>query len=118
MPGVLGVFADPKEAKAPEPSPNAEAAPVVGDGTFVVEVEIALKGLALPWDDVSPPKRLAEKVRGSSGFVPSLPTLELKLVKESLLELKHPLEYALVKFRSTYFERRCQRLSIDGSLQG
>ena len=32
VPGVLGVLAaDPKEANAPEPSPNAEEPPVVGD---------------------------------------------------------------------------------------
>ena len=37
VPGVLGVFVvDPKDAKAPEPSPKAEEAPVVGDEIFVV----------------------------------------------------------------------------------
>ena len=37
VPGVLGVFAvDPKDAKAPEPSPKAEEAPTVGDEIFVV----------------------------------------------------------------------------------
>lgn len=37
VPGVLGVFAvDPKDANAPEPSPKAEEAPVVGEETFVV----------------------------------------------------------------------------------
>lgn len=36
-PGVLGVLADePKDAKAPDPSPKAEEAPLVGDATLVV----------------------------------------------------------------------------------
>lgn len=37
VPGVLGVFVvDPNDAKAPEPSPKAEEAPVVGEEMFVV----------------------------------------------------------------------------------
>ena len=37
VPGVFGVLADePKEANAPDPSPNADDAPVEGDVTLVV----------------------------------------------------------------------------------
>lgn len=36
-PGVLGVLVEePKDAKAPDPSPKAEEAPLVGDATLVV----------------------------------------------------------------------------------
>jgi hypothetical protein len=58
LPGDFGVFAEPKDAKAPEPSPKAFAAPAVGDGTALVGEEMALKGFALPCEDVSPPYRL------------------------------------------------------------
>jgi hypothetical protein len=57
LPGDFGVFEDPKDANAPEPSPNALDAPVVGEGTTFVGGDIALKGLDLPCDDVSPPYR-------------------------------------------------------------
>jgi hypothetical protein len=63
--GVLGVFAaDPKEANAPEPRPNAEEPPVVGEASPPgVDGEMALKGFRPPWDE-SPPNRLfAENVR-------------------------------------------------------
>lgn len=53
-PGVLGVFAAPKEAKAPEPRPKALDAPAVGDATAVVEGDMAPKGFLLLWDEVSP----------------------------------------------------------------
>lgn len=50
VPGVLGVLAaDPKEANAPEPSPNAEEPPVVGDAKPPgVKGEMALKGFRPP----------------------------------------------------------------------
>lgn len=59
--GVLGVLAeDPKDAKAPEPSPKAEEAPDVGDAAFVVvKGAIPLNGLDLLLKDPSPPKRFA-----------------------------------------------------------
>lgn len=67
VPGVLGVlFADPNDAKAPDPSPKAEEPPVVGDASAPgVSGEMALKGLRPPCDDVSPPNRfaVAENVR-------------------------------------------------------
>lgn len=53
-PGVLGVFADPKEANAPEPRPNALDAPVVGDAKEVVEGDMAPKGFLLLWEELSP----------------------------------------------------------------
>ncbi len=46
VPGVLGVFADPKEAKAPLPKPNAEEAPAEGD--LATDGERALKGFDFP----------------------------------------------------------------------
>jgi hypothetical protein len=67
VPGVLGVLlAEPKDAKAPDPSPKADEPPVVGDASAPgVNGEMVLKGLRPPCDDVSPPKRLAaaENVR-------------------------------------------------------
>jgi len=61
VPGVLGVFPeDPNDAKAPEPSPNAEDAPLVGEATLVVvNGAMPLKGLDLLLKDPSPPKRFA-----------------------------------------------------------
>ena len=48
VPGVRGVLPEaPKEAKAPEPNPNAEDAPLVGDAIVeVVKGAIPLKGLS------------------------------------------------------------------------
>lgn len=54
----LGVLAEPKDAKAPEPRPKALDAPLVGDTRPPPGV---LKGLALPCAETSPPKRLEEK---------------------------------------------------------
>jgi hypothetical protein len=54
FPGDLGVFADPNEAKAPEPSPNALEAPVVGEDMTLVEGARALKGLDLTCEELSP----------------------------------------------------------------
>ena len=61
-PGVLGVFAeDPKDAKAPEPRPKADDAPLVGDVVFeVVKGAMPLNGLDLVLKGPSPPpKRFA-----------------------------------------------------------
>ncbi len=58
LPGDFGAFDDPKEAKAPDPNPNALDAPAVGDGIAAVGEDMALKGFALPCDEVSPPYRL------------------------------------------------------------
>lgn len=59
--GVFGVFADdPKDANAPDPSPKAEEAPEVGEVMLGADKgAIELKGLDLPLDELSPPKRLA-----------------------------------------------------------
>ena len=59
--GVLGVLAaDPKDANAPDPSPKAEDAPVVGEATVVVvKGEMPLKGLDFPLAEPSPPNRFA-----------------------------------------------------------
>lgn len=101
VPGVLGVFAvEPKDAKAPDPRPNAEDAPDVGDATpVVVRGVIPLVAFALPPKAPSPPNLLlAEKVRVESGLVFSLAlVVELEVERDSLLE----------------FERLCHRLSMS-----
>ena len=77
-PGVFGaLLEDPKEAKAPDPSPNAEDAPAVGDATAPLPPGVsALKGLDLPCEELSPARRLvAEKLRGESVFKASLELL-------------------------------------------
>jgi len=57
-PGVFGVFPEePKEAKAPDPSPKAEEAPDAGEAMLVVSGVMALNGLDRPCDEVSPPYR-------------------------------------------------------------
>ena len=121
VPGVFGVFtAEPKEANAPVPRPKAEEAPVVGEAMpVVVDGEMALKGLDLPCEDESPPNRLAAaKVRGESDFVLSLLGVGFEVVRESLLELKaQKLEMLSgIRRHQTYFERRCQRLSMRSEL--
>ena len=91
MAGVLGVFVEePNEAKAPDPRPKAEDAPAVGEATLVaVAGEVVLKGLGLPWEEVSPPKRRLEgNARGESCFAASLLLFEVEVVKDSLLELR------------------------------
>lgn len=92
VPGVLGVFAeDPKDANAPEPSPNAEDAPFgVGEEIFVVvSGEIPLNGFGLPLPALSLPNRFADGyARGESVLLRSLPLLfVLDVDRESLLVL-------------------------------
>jgi hypothetical protein len=53
-PGVFGVLEDPKEANAPDPRPNALAAPAVGEARELAEGDIALKGFLLLCEDESP----------------------------------------------------------------
>jgi hypothetical protein len=89
VPGVFGVLvADPNEAKAPDPKPNAEEPPaVVGEARPVlVNGEMALNGFLPPCDDVSPPRRFdAEYVRdGGSGLSPWDMDRESLLVLEEL----------------------------------
>lgn len=60
VPGVFGVLvAEPNDAKAPVPRPNAEDAPVVGEEIlFVVKGEMLLNGFERPPCELSaPPKR-------------------------------------------------------------
>lgn len=52
-PDVFGGFAEPNEANAPDPKPNALDAPTVGEMSEA-EGDIALKGFLLPWDELSP----------------------------------------------------------------
>lgn len=83
-PGVLGVFAEPKEANAPEPRPKAEEA--LAEGEFVLASgEMALKGLDFPCEE-SPRRRPLLNVRGESVLL-LLSLLSLPMDKESLLAL-------------------------------
>ena len=48
LPGVFGVLAaEPKEANAPDPKPNAVEPPVVGEATELAPTGVVLKGLLL-----------------------------------------------------------------------
>jgi hypothetical protein len=88
VPGVFGVLlADPKDAKAPDPSPNAEEPPVVGEASAPgVNGEMVLKGLRPPCDDVAPkPFAVAENVR-VGGW--SLWWSDCEVDRESLLVLQ------------------------------
>lgn len=64
-PGVLGVFAEePKDAKAPEPSPNAVEAPVVGEANAPgVSGGMALNGFLPPCEESPGYRLVAENVR-------------------------------------------------------
>jgi len=53
-PGVFGVLEEPKEANAPDPRPNALAAPAVGEARELGEGDTALKGFLLLCEEVSP----------------------------------------------------------------
>ncbi len=56
VPGVLGVLADrPKDAKAPEPRPNAEEAPGAGEATLVVVKGVMPLSEDLALEVLSPP---------------------------------------------------------------
>ena len=68
-PGVFGVFPeDPKDAKAPDPRPNADDA---AEGELVDGVVKLLKGFDLLCDEASPKRRLVY-VRGASALMLSL----------------------------------------------
>lgn len=59
-PGVLGVLLDePKDAKAPEPSPKAFDAPAEGEDTPPERGDMALKGFERPCE-LSGPNRFDE----------------------------------------------------------
>lgn len=53
-PGVFGVFDAPKDAKAPEPRPNALDAPAAGEEMVVEDGVARLKGFLLLCDELSP----------------------------------------------------------------
>ncbi len=53
-PGVFGVLEEPKDANAPDPRPNALAAPAVGEARELAEGDIALNGFLLLCEEVSP----------------------------------------------------------------
>lgn len=63
FPVALGVFAEPKEAKAPDPRPKAFDAPPVGDAKPPPGVVMELKGLVFWSEELSPPIRLKELLR-------------------------------------------------------
>jgi hypothetical protein len=114
VPGVFGVLlADPNEANAPDPRPNAEEPAVVGEARLVlVKGDMALKGFLPPCDELSPPRRFeTENVRdGASGLSP------WDVDSESLLLLLHNASQS--RFMQwagcwlAYLERRVHRLSL------
>lgn len=53
-PGVFGVLDAPKEANAPDPSPNALDAPAAGEEMVVDDGVATLKGFLLLCDELSP----------------------------------------------------------------
>lgn len=81
LPPDFGVFAEPKEAKAPEPRPNA----LVGEAT---PPGVVLKGFDLACDGVLAPERL-ENEDESVAEEPLCPLLGV--VNDSLLVLNHKL---------------------------
>lgn len=87
VPGVFGVLeADPKEAKAPVPKPNADEAPEVGEEMLlVVKGEMLLKGLRPPCELSAPPKRLDPENMREEGLGSLLSFSDV--ARESLLEL-------------------------------
>jgi hypothetical protein len=85
FPGVFGVLAEPKEAIAPDPRPNALEAPPPGDARLAPGVVAGLKGFAFPCDELSPPNRLEkEALRVALSPGPLGPGV----ARESLLELR------------------------------
>lgn len=89
VPGVLGVLvAEPNDANAPEPRPNADEPPVVGDASPpVVSGATPLKGFLPPCDE-SPPNRFVEgKVRWVLSAL-SFGGSECDMERESLLVLE------------------------------
>lgn len=90
-PGIPEVLVDdPKEANAPEPSPKAKDAPLMGGvAVFVDKGVMPLNGLGLPPADASAPKRFADaKARGDSVLLCSLlALLVFGVERESLVEL-------------------------------
>lgn len=84
FPGDFGVLADPNEAKAPDPRPNALVAPPVGEDR-PLGVVMELNGFDFPCDELSPPSRLERFVLRPEGLSPWVP--EPGVDKESLLEL-------------------------------
>lgn len=84
---------EPKDAKAPDPRPNADDAPDVGDATpEVMRGVMPLVAFALLPKTLSAPNLLvAEKARVDSGLLVSLVLLlllfEFEVERDSLLEL-------------------------------
>jgi hypothetical protein len=89
LPGDFGVFAEPKDAKAPEPRAKAFDAAPVGEARPPPGVVTELKGLDFPWEEVSPPNRFEKEALRLFVLSPWLaePPL-LGVDKESLLELR------------------------------
>jgi len=85
FPGDFGVFAEPNEAKAPDPRPKALDAPPVGEDN-PLGVVTELKGFDFPCDELSPPNRFENVALRPAGLSPWPPELDVE--RESLLELE------------------------------
>ena len=111
-------MAEPNEANAPEPRPNAEDPPVVGEfKPLPVRGGIALNGFARPlWDEVSPPKRLEAGKLRPGGSCLSLWWSDME--RESLLVLQGVSWWLRLSTWGawgqvcSYFERRVHRFSL------
>lgn len=117
VPGVFGVLAaDPNDAKAPDPRPNADEAPEVGEATeLAVNGAFELKGLPFPPDVL--PKR-----RGPGG-APSLPSCrsDLSMERDScpalFMNVSQTIESGYA-YGGTHFGRRLRRFSLSMLRQG
>jgi hypothetical protein len=98
FPGVLGVFAEPNAANAPEPRPNAfDADEGPGDARLPPGVLMDSKGFVLPWEEESPNLLEKEALRlvvalSPPAVVPLEPLL--LVVRESLVELDRAAQLA------------------------
>ncbi len=81
LPGDLGVFADPKPENAPDPKPKAVC------GLITVPGVVALKGLDLACEELSPPSRLEKETLRSDESVVAEPAPEFGVERESFPEL-------------------------------
>lgn len=114
FPPDLGVLADPNDAKAPEPKPKALEAPLVGDARPPPD---ALKGLALPCAEVSPPWRLEKGPLREESFADEPFGPGDDVVSDSLPEFVRRVQRLLLSVAmKTLFKRRVEKsgsVSVD-----
>lgn len=102
FPPDLGVLADPNDAKAPEPKPKALEAPLVGDARPPPD---ALKGLALPCAEVSPPWRLEKGPLREESFADEPFGPGDDVVSDSLPELRADRKTTVISLCNAHSDR-------------